>query len=285
MVKYGIHLFLWTERFDESALPLIKKAKDLGFDGVEIPMLELEAINVEKTKEELERNGMECTGSTALSLEADITSDDEAARRRGVEYLKRCVDVVSELGGDVLSGVLYTAWGKIVGRARTEEEWRRSVEGLKEACRYARGRGVALALEPVNRFETYFLNTAADAVKLVEDIGEPNAKIHLDTFHMNIEEKDFYAPIKEAGDALHHLHCCENDRGVPGTGHVDWEGVFKALSEVGYERWLVIESFVPEMEKIAASTAIWRKVAPSADAIASDGLKFIKRMAEKHKLK
>ncbi|MEM2921977.1 MAG: sugar phosphate isomerase/epimerase [Candidatus Bathyarchaeia archaeon] len=284
MVKYGVHLFLWTESFDESALPLIRKAKDMGFDGVEIPMLELKAINVEKTKRELEKNGMECLGSVGLDLGRDISSGDEATRRRGIEYLKKCIEVTSELGGDAINGVIYTAWGKITGKSRTREEWQHSVESLREVCRYAQKYDVALGVEPVNRFETYFLNTAADAVKLVKDVGEPNAKVHLDTFHMNIEEKDFYNPIKEAGGLLNHLHCCENDRGVPGTGHVDWNGVFKALSEIGYDRWLVIESFVPEMEKIAASTAIWRKVAPSADAIASDGLKFLKNMAKKYRI-
>jgi len=282
MVKYGIHLFLWTEKFDESALPLIRKAKGMGFDGVEIPMLELEAINVEKTKKELEKNGMGCLGSVGLDLNRDIASGDEATRRRGIDYLKRCVEVTSELGGDAVNGVIYTAWGKITGKSRTQEEWQRSVESLREVCRYAQKYGVALGVEPVNRFETYFLNTAADAVKFVKDVGEPNAKVHLDTFHMNIEEKDFYNPIKEAGELLNHFHCCENDRGVPGTGHVDWNGVFKALSEIGYDRWMVIESFVPEMEKIAASTAIWRKVAPSADAIASEGLKFLRNMAKKY---
>jgi len=266
MVKFGVHLFLWTERFDDSALHLISKAKKMGFEGVEIPLMEIEAINIEKTKRELK----------------NITSSNEETRRRGIDYLKRCVEIVSDLGGDAINGVIYTAWGKITGRSRTEEEWRYSVESLREVCRYARDYGVTLGLEPVNRFETYFLNTAADAVKLVKDVGEPNVKVHLDTFHMNIEEKSFYQPIKDVGELLFHLHCCENDRGVPGTGHVDWEGVFKALSEIGYDRWLVIESFVPEMEKLAASTAIWRKIAPSADAIALEGLKFLKEMAKKY---
>ncbi len=282
MVKFGVHLFLWSERFDESALPLIRKAKRMGFDGVEIPLIELEAVNIEKTKKELKRHGMQALGSVGMPLDKDITSNDEATRRRGVEYLKRCVEVTSELGGDAVNGVIYTAWGKISGRSRTEEEWRYSVGALKEVCRYAKSYGVSLGVEPVNRFETYFLNTATDAVKLVKDVNEPNAKVHLDTFHMNIEEKNFYQPIKDVGKLLWHMHCCENDRGVPGSGHVDWEGVFEALSEVGYDRWLMIESFTPEMEKLAASTAIWRKVAPSADAIASEGLKFLKDLARKH---
>ena len=282
MVKFGVHLFLWTESFNDSALYLISKAKKMGFDGVEIPLMEIEAINIEKTRRELKRNDVECLGSIGLPLKYDVASSDEETRRRGIEYLKRCVEIISELRGDAINGVIYTAWGKITGKSRTEEEWQYSVESLKEVCRYARDYGVTLGIEPVNRFETYFLNTAADAVKLVKDVGEPNVKVHLDTFHMNIEEKSFYQPIKDVGELLFHLHCCENDRGVPGTGHVDWEGVFKALSEIGYDRWLVIESFVPEMEKLAASTAIWRKIAPSADAIALEGLKFLKEMAKKY---
>jgi len=282
MVKFGVHLFLWAERFDESALPLIRKAKDVGFDGVEIPLIELECVNVQKTKRELKKQGMQALGSVGIPLDKDITSSDEATRRCGIDYLKRCVEVTSELGGDAVNGVIYTAWGKITGKSRTEEEWMYSIEALKEVCRYARDYGVSLGLEPVNRFETYFLNTATDAVKLAKAVNQPNAKVHLDTFHMNIEEKNFYQPIKDTGKLLWHVHCCENDRGVPGTGHVDWDGVFRALSETGYDRWLVIESFTPEMEKLAASTAIWRKVAPSADAIASEGLKFLKDMTKKY---
>lgn len=282
MVKFGVHLFLWTERFDKSAVRLIEKAKRFGFDGVEIPLMELDVIDVEATRRELKKHEVECLGSLGLSPEHDITSDNENVRRSGVEFMKRCVDVVSQLEGDAINGVIYIAWGKIVGRSRTPEEWRRSVEALKEVCRYARDYGVSLGLEPVNRFETYFLNTAEDAVKLAKDVGEPNIKVHLDTFHMNIEEKNFYDPIKMTGDFLHHMHCCENDRGIPGTGHVNWNEVFQALSEINYDRWLVIESFTPEMEKIAASTAIWRKLAPSADAIAEEGLKFIKQMAKKY---
>jgi D-psicose/D-tagatose/L-ribulose 3-epimerase len=282
MVKFGVHLYLWAERLDVLALKLIKKIKDMGFDGVEIPLTELEAIDMEKTKKELKRHDIVGIGSLGLPLDKDITSGDEATRKRGIEFMKRCVEAISELGGDSINGVVYTSWGKITGKPRTEIEWKYSVESLKEVCRYANKYGVTFGLEPVNRFETYFLNTAADAVKLAKAVGEPNIKVHLDTFHMNIEEKDFYQPIKDVGPMLWHMHCCESDRGMAGTGHVDWEGVFRALSEVKYDRWIVVESFTMDMEKIAASTAIWRKMAPSADALASEGLKFLKQMTKKY---
>ncbi len=282
MIKFGVHLFLWADRFDVSALPLIKKVKQMGFDGVEIPLNYIDSINIEQTKKELKKNDMEFTASPVLGLDKDVTSSDETVRKKGISYLKRCVEVVSELGGDSMNGVIYTAWGKITGKSRTEDEWRYSVESLREVCRYAQEFNVALGLEPVNRFETYFLNTASDAVKLAKEVREPNVKVHLDTFHMNIEEKDFYNPIIQAGKLLNHFHCCENDRSIAGTGHVDWDKVFEALAEISYDKWLVLESFTQDMEKLAASTAIWRKLAPSADALASEGLAFIKKMSKQY---
>jgi len=285
MVKFGVHLFLWAERFDLPAIKLIKKVKDIGFEGVEIPLMELDVIDVDKTKKELERYGITALGSMGLPQNLDITSSDAATRERGVEHMKRSIEVISELGGDSINGVVYTAWGKITGKPRTEEEWKYSVDSLKKICQYAKKYGIILGIEPVNRFETYFINTAADAMKLAKDVGEPNIKVHLDTFHMNIEEKNFYQPIKDTGSMLWHMHCCENDRSIAGTGHVDWDGVFRALSEINYNRWIVVESFTQDMEKIAASTAIWRKMAPSADALASEGLKFLKKMVKKYNLR
>jgi D-psicose/D-tagatose/L-ribulose 3-epimerase len=279
MVKMGVHLYLWTEVLDDSALRLIGKAAALGFDGVEVPLGRLDLLDASKTRRELDEHGMVGLGSVGLDLDHDLTSSDAATRRRGVAYMKRCVAATASFGGDAVNGVIYTAWGKITGRRRTTDEWRYSVEALREICQYAQDYGVTLGVEPVNRFETYFLNTAADAVKLARDVGEPNIKVHLDTFHMNIEEKGFYQPIKDVGDLLGHLHCCANDRGVPGTGHVDWEAVFRALSETGYDQWLVIESFTPETKRMAAATAIWREVAPNADSIAVDGLAFLKGYA------
>jgi len=284
MVKYGIHSLLWTERFDIEPEPLVKKARALGFDGIEIYVSpqQLESFKEDRVKKALENAKMECIGSTSLTLETDIISPDEITRRRGIDHLKNSAKLFSELGAELVAGVLYTAWGKIVGRSRTEEEWVRSVESLKEACHLIRGYNVVLGLEPVNRFETYFLNTAADAVKLVKEIGEHNVRVHLDTFHMNIEEKNFYDPIVRTGKLLYHMHCCENDRGVIGTGSVNWDEVFRGLADIGYDRWITIESFTSEIKSVATKTAIWRQLAPSADNLASESLKFLKSMEKKY---
>jgi len=283
-VKYAIHSLLWTERFDIEPGPFVKKAKALGFDGIEIYVSpqQLKSYGKERIKKALENSKMECIGSTGLSMDTDIISPDEATRRRGIDYLKNSARLFSELGAELVAGVLYAAWGKIIGRGRTEEEWAYSVESLKEASRAVKGYGVTLGLEPLNRFETYFLNTAADAVKLVKAIGEPNVKVHLDTFHMNIEEKNYYDPIVNTGKLLCHMHCCENDRGVAGTGSVNWNEVFKGLADIRYDKWITLESFTPEIKSVAASTAVWRKLAPSADALAKEGLRFLKSMEKKH---
>jgi D-psicose/D-tagatose/L-ribulose 3-epimerase len=284
MIEYAVHTLLWAERFDIEPEPVVKKAKKFGFDGIEVYVSpeQIETFDRMRVKKALEGGGMKCVGSTSLSLATDITSSDEATRKRGIEYLKNAAKLFSELGASLVTGVTYIAWGKIVGRGRTEEEWANSAQSLKEACRSIRDYKMTVGLEPVNRFETYFLNTAADAVKLVKAVGEPNIKVHLNTFHMNIEEKNYYDPIVETGELLGHAHCCENDRGIAGTGSVNWDEVFRGLAEVGYDKWITLESFTPEIKSVAASTAIWRQIAPSADALAADGLKFLKSMERKY---
>lgn len=283
-MKYAIHSLLWTERFDVEPEPVVKKAKAFGFDGIEfyVSPTQIDTFDKERVGRALRDAELECIGCTCLDRETDVTSPNEATRKRGISYLEKAAELVSDLGGKLVTGVTYGAWGKLTGTGRTEDEWNRSVESLREACRLVRGRRVTFGVEPANRFETYFLNIAADAVRLVKEVGEPNVGVHLDTFHMNMEEKNFYDPIVTTGELLCHMHCCENDRGVAGTGHVDWEAVFRALSKIGYDKWITLESFTPDIKSVAASTAIWRQIAPSADSLASDGLKFLKSMQKKY---
>jgi len=283
MVKYGINFLLWSGDFTEESIPLIHKAADMGFDGVEIPIFNPDSVAVKATKEALKASGMGCTGCSILGDDRDLISDDPAIRENAKKYMKDSIEICGALGSKILCGPLYSAVGKLVGRSRNEEEWDRAVAGLKEVAKVAGDNGVTLAMEPLNRFETYFINIAEDAIKLAKDVDHPNVAVHLDTFHMNIEEKSLYKAIKSTGDAglLAHVHTCENDRGAPGSGHVDWDGVFKALHEVNYDGWFVIESFVPAIEAIAKAAAIWRELAPGgADAVAEDGLKFLKSYSQ-----
>ena len=283
-MKFAVHSLLWTERFDNEPERLVEKAKKLGFDGMEIYVSpqQLPSFDKARVKKALESADMDCVGSTCLTVETDVTSTDEAIRRRGISHLEASAELFSELGAKLVSGVTYVAWGKTVGRSRTEEEWKRAVESLKEVCRRISNFEIILGLEPVNRFETYFLNTATDAIRLAKEVGEPSIGVHLDTFHMNIEEKNYYDPIIKADKLLCHFHCCENDRGIAGTGNVNWDEVFRGLADIGYDNWITIESFTPEIKDVAASTAIWRQLAPSADALASESLRFLRSMQAKH---
>lgn len=284
MLKWGIHSLLWTERFDLNPEPVAKKAKAFGFDGVEIYVspAQIDTFDKKRVKNALEAADLECIGCTCLDKETDVTSSNEGTRKKGVSHLQKSAELFSELGGKLVTGVTYGAWGKLTGTGRTQEEWIHSAQCLKEACRLASSSGVSFGLEPANRFETYVLNIASDAVKLAKQVNEPNIGVHLDTFHMNIEEKNYYDPIVATGDLLCYMHCCENDRGVAGTGNINWDAVFKALSTIKYDKWITLESFTPEIKSVAASTAIWRQVAPSADVIASKGLKFLKSIQKKY---
>jgi D-psicose/D-tagatose/L-ribulose 3-epimerase len=277
MAKYGINLLLWSGSFNNDALPLIKKVADFGFDGVEIPIFDPAQVDIKATNNALKSAGLECTTCAILGDDRDIISDDPAIRNSAKKYMKESIDISDALNARVFCGPLYSAVGKLVGRGRTDEEWKLAVDGLSEIAEYAGKKNVVLAMEPLNRFETYFINIAEDMVKLVKEINHPNMKVHLDTFHMNIEEKSLYKAIKNTGEYLAHVHTCENDRGTPGSGNVDWDGVFKALHEINYNGWLVIESFVPAIEAIAKAAAIWRELEPGgADEIAKNGLAFNK---------
>jgi len=279
MVTFGIHPYIWTARWDTEALKLIDRARSLGFQGMEIPLIHLDILDVAATRRKLDEAGFARACSTGLSAATDVTSSDPDIRQNGLRYLKAAVKAAHELASTSLSGVIYAPFGKNVGRGPTADEWGRCVDVLHEVAQYARFLGLTLGIEPVNRYETHFINTAEAGKRLIRDIGEPNVKIHLDTYHMNIEEKDFYKTILSVRDDLFYLHLCENDRGIPGTGHVDWKGVFKALAEIGYEGMVTIESFVSTIPEMAAATCIWRQLAPSADDLAREGLKFLRATA------
>jgi D-psicose/D-tagatose/L-ribulose 3-epimerase len=177
----------------------------------------------------------------------------------------------------LIAGPTYAPVGHLPGRRRNRDEWKWGVDFHQHLGPLLAGAKVRMAVEPINRFETYFLNTAADAVKFVEEIGSPHIGILLDTFHANIEEKNVPDAYRLCGKWLRHVHTCENDRGIPGTGHVDWRGVFQALRDIGYDGWLTIESFNGTIAELAAATAIWRDLAPSQDDIAFRGTAFLKK--------
>jgi D-psicose/D-tagatose/L-ribulose 3-epimerase len=208
-VRFGLNLLVYTAAFSREQLDLIPKVADMGYDGVEIPVNDLSILAPAATNAARERAGMGLTSCAVLLPGANLISEVESERQAGVAQLKRIVDITAEMGGDTVAGPIYAPVGQLTGRARTEDEWKRGVEGLRAAGDYAGKAGIQLAVEPLNRFETHFLNTAADATRLAQEINLPNVKVQLDTFHGNIEEKDTAAAIRATDDLLGHFHASD----------------------------------------------------------------------------
>ena len=283
MYKYGLMSLLYTGNYSKEDVGFISHAKDLGFDGIELHLGSPDTVPIEETKNALKETGMEANYAVTLTEDTNTISKDAGVRKKGVDFFKKCVDVAYAIsgGGCGIGGVNYAAWGYFTGTFRTEQEWEWAVTNFREVAKYANDKGITLNVEPVNRFETFFLNIAADGVQFCKDVDMPNAKVHLDCYHMIREEKNMYKAIVDTGDYLGHFHACENERGVPGTGLVPWEDVYRALKDINYGGWINIESFTPDIEDLARLTAIWRKLAPSADVLAGEGLKNIKAIEKK----
>ncbi|PYT80243.1 MAG: sugar phosphate isomerase/epimerase [Acidobacteria bacterium] len=279
-MKYGVNTMVWTTRITEQHSALFSGIREWGFDGVELFLSPTEPASIPAVRRILEEVGLERTTCSVLPREANLIDADPQVRARGGAFLKQCIERTAELGGKLICGPLYAALGVMSGRRRTDDEWKRAVEGLHAAAGQARKFGITLCLEPLNRFETYFLNTLSDAAQLVHDVGEPNVLIHFDTFHANIEERHPATSLRAVAKELGHVHISENDRGIPGTGHNDWRGILLALKEIGYEGWMTIESFAQPEPELAAAAAIWRDLASSGDELAREGLRFIKALSQ-----
>jgi len=277
-MKFGVNSLLWTAGFDRSHLPLLGRVRRMGFDGIEISRFDFEGFPSSEIRAAAANEGLECTFCSALTGSLSLVSDDAATRSRALDFLRRGVETAAELGAKNFMGPFCAPVGYLPGRRRTDEEWKRAVEGLQALGETLEAAGVTLTVEPLNRFETYFLNTAADAACLCDEVGHPRVRIAFDTFHANIEEKSLAGAIRTLGARLGHVHACENDRGVPGSGHVEWAEVFSALREAGYDGWVVIESFGSQIPEIAAAACIWRDLAPSADDIAREGVRFLRSL-------
>jgi D-psicose/D-tagatose/L-ribulose 3-epimerase len=210
----------------------------------------------------------------AFGPDRDLSSEDESVRKTGLSYLRRCIDLAQDLGSPFVSGPMYAAVGntRLLPDDARRAQWSRSVSGLKEAASYAAERSIKLAIEPLNRFETDLVNTVDQGIKMVDDVGAENVGLLLDTFHMNIEEKDIPAAIGRAADRIVEFHACSNDRGTPGEDHLPWKAIAEALGGARYEGPIVIEAFTPEVREIARAVSIWRSLAKSQDALAKDGL-------------
>lgn len=276
-MKYGANMLIWTANFSRENLPLLPEIKKHGFDGIEVPMFNPADFALQDLRRGLEQNGLECTVCSVIPGGLSAGADDPSVKRRTRTHVEDCIKRTAEVGAKILAGPFYSPVGYLPGRRRTADEWSRAVEFLQYLGPVLARHDVMLAIEPLNRFETYFLNTAADAVALCDQVNHPNVGILFDTFHANIEEKNIGQAYRTVGRHLKHVHTCENDRGIPGSGHVEWNEVFAALHDVGYDGWLTIESFGFSIVGLSAAAAIWRDIAPTPEAIAFEGVQFLKR--------
>lgn len=281
MARFGAHAFIWTSDWTpESAKRVISSAQSLGLDFVEVPLLHPESLDVATTRALLEEYGIQGAGSLGLPADKSLPEEPEKAET----FLRGAVDAVAAFGSDKLSGVIYGTLGAQEGRRPTAEDYDTIAKSLKRVAQYAADKGVSLGVEPVNRYETYLVNLTSQGLDLLARIDEPNVFLHMDTYHMNIEERGFTDPIIAAGDKLGYIHLSESDRGTPGTGNVHWEDVFAGLAKIGYQGDLVMESFVELNPDIARATCIWRDIVEDPEALIRDGLSFLRENAKRHGL-
>lgn len=275
-MKVGLNLLLWTATPTEEHVPLFRKIREWGFDGVELPMFDPAGSPWKALGAALDGMGLGRTGVVVVPPEASPSSPDANVRAAAADRLKRTVDAARIAGVETLAGPIGAPVGHLVGRGRTADEWKWAVETIRPVARHAQQAGVKLSIEFLNRFETYFLNCAADAAKFVDEVGVPGFGVLYDTFHAHIEEKDPAAAIRTAGARINHVHTSENDRSTPGEGQVRWAESFAALKQVRYDGWLVIEAFGQALPELAAATCIWRPMFPDVDHLATRGLRFVR---------
>ena len=275
-MKHGVHIALWMRRWDEDIVPHVRTAAELGFDGVEVSLLGMDGAQARRVRKALEQAELEVTCTTGLGPSEDVTSDDADVRARGEDALRSAVETADALGARLLSGVLYAPWGQTRQDHRAER-WDRAVGALQRAAATSEALGVRLGIEAINRYETDLVNTAAQARAMARDVGSSHVGVLLDTYHMGIEEKDVGDAIRTCGDALVHLHVVENDRGVPGSGHLPWTAITSALGSIEYDGWATLEMFVQAQQDVSPDLSVWRPIEPDPTDAARRGRAFLRK--------
>jgi D-psicose/D-tagatose/L-ribulose 3-epimerase len=280
-MKFGANTWIWFSPVTlEDLKATAAQMARAGFDMIELPFETVNAFDYGEAAVIIRDHGLGVSTAAAMGPDRDLIHEDRQIRENGVAYIHHCIEAAQILGASNLIGPIYSAVGRTW--SATPEERARDVDllvsQLSRLAAYATDHGVTLCLEPLNRFETSFLNTAAQTIEVIDRVGHPGCQLMLDTFHMNIEEASLGEAIRAGGPRLRHVHACENDRGAPGAGHVPWGDVATALKDIGYDGPVVIESFTAKVKSIARAAAIWRPLAATQDAIAYDGLKFLKQL-------
>ncbi|MGB7338295.1 MAG: sugar phosphate isomerase/epimerase [Phototrophicaceae bacterium] len=276
MVKFGAHAFVWIGDWQtDTGNYAIQAAGAAGFDFLEIPLLKPDEFDIASHKQAIDDAGIYTTCSLVLPKDAHMPDNPDAA----YDFLMRVLDVMAELGSTYLAGCIAYSLGTLTGKPPTQQERETVITTLKKLAPEAEARGITLALEACNRYETYLYNALADARDTVLAVNAPNMKLHGDTYHMNIEEEGFYKPIIATQDVLDYIHMSESHRGLVGSGTVNWDQIWQALGEIKFDGNLVLESFAAINPDLAAATCLWRPPNQSSDVLASEGLRFLKEGA------
>jgi D-psicose/D-tagatose/L-ribulose 3-epimerase len=277
-MKIGFNLLLWTTHFVESEFPVLERLKATGFDGVEAPVFDTSELRPFEAMGRAFKNlGLRSTAVTVAPDEEHNPISPVPAHRQGaVDHLRRVLDCAKAAGAEVLCGPYYQPLGVFSGEPPTEDEKSWGAEVHRAVADHAAGLGVTLAIESLNRFESYFLNTLADAADYVRRVNHPNFGTMFDTFHANIEEKDPVAALKAHLDVVRHVHISENDRGTPGTGHAAILETIRVLKRAGYGGWLTIEAFGRALPALAAATRVWRDFFPNREEVYEKGYRLIR---------
>ncbi len=275
-MKYGINLLLWTDRMHDGLMPVVEQVKAMGYDGVEMPMFELNEALYADWGKKLDDLGLERTAVTIRGAGDNPISPSASVRAAAVDAMKKTIDCCHAAGVPMLVGPTHSAIGEFTGAGPTEEEFKWGVETMRQAAEHAAGANVTIVTEYLNRFENYFLTCVEQTVNFVTAVDHPNVRMMYDTFHANIEEKDLSSAIAAAMPWTKLVHISENDRSTPGQGHVAWDQTFDAIRANDWDGWMVVEAFGLALPAIAAATKIWRKMYTTEEQLAGDALAFMK---------
>jgi len=284
MMKTGMNLLLWADHITAEHDGLLDQIKGLGFDAVEIPIFNTtDHAAYERLGKRLRSLGLGATAVTVMGPETNPISPDPAIRKAAVDHLDKVLACGQLFGAEILCGPTHSAIGVFTGNGPTDDEFKAGVDTLRQAAGKAQARGIMIAVEYLNRFENYFLTTAAQTVRFVREVNHPSLRMMYDSFHAHIEEKDQAKAIESCASETIHFHVSENDRGVPGTGQVDWDGYWSAIKSTGFNGYVTIEAFGRALPALAAATRVWRDLFPDAMGLCRDGLAFIKSGIQNHR--
>ena len=275
-MKYGINLLLWTDRMHDGLTPVVEQVKAMGYDGVEMPMFELNEALYRAWGKKLDDIGLERTAVTIRGAGDNPISPSASVRAAAVDAMKKTIDCCHAAGVPMLVGPTHSAIGEFTGAGPTEDEFKWGVETMRQAAEHAAGANVTIVTEYLNRFENYFLTSVEQTVNFISAVDHPNVRMMYDTFHANIEEKGLSSAIAAAMPWTKLVHISENDRSTPGQGHVAWDETFDAIRANDWDGWMVVEAFGLALPAIAAATKIWRKMYATEEQLASDALAFMK---------